>query len=80
MFLGLEKEKIHLKVGTNFGWMLMLERKSIHHLDYTNIQHITQDWFVQLALSGARGEQSPGQFFIAASQSRLMWRICLILW
>lgn len=36
----------------------MLVAKSIHHQDYTNIQHITQEQLVQLALSGARGYQN----------------------
>lgn len=38
--------------------LLMLLAKSIHHWDHIDIQHITQDWLLQLALSGACWEES----------------------
>lgn len=62
MLLRLVKER-YFEVGTKFGSLLMLATETIHHWDYTNIQHITQDWFVQLALSAARGDQSPRLIF-----------------
>lgn len=57
MLLGLEKAQC-LEIGPKFTSLLMLVAISIHHWDYTNIQHITQDWLVQLALSGACGKES----------------------
>lgn len=57
-----EKEQ-YLKLAQKFGSLLMLTSRSIHHRDYTNIQHITQDWFVQLALSSAHRDQSPRLIF-----------------
>jgi len=62
MLLRLEKER-YSENGTKFGSLLMLVAKSIHHWDYSHIQHITQGWFVQLALSGACGERSLSLIF-----------------
>lgn len=42
MLLRLVKER-YFEVGTKFGSLLMLATETIHHWDYTNIQHITQD-------------------------------------
>lgn len=60
MVLGLESGT---ETGPKFASLLMLVAKTIHHWDYTSVQHITQDWFVQLVLSGACGEQSLGLIF-----------------
>lgn len=60
--LGFEKE-LYFENGIEFGMLLMLTTKSIYHEDYTSIKHITHDWFVQLALSCACEDSSPGLIF-----------------
>lgn len=62
LLLRLVKER-YTEEGTKCGSLMKLATETIHHWDCTNIQHITQDWFVQLALSAARGDQSPRLIF-----------------